>query len=123
MFLCEMFQVLLYHRQIQQQYASQLSIVEQQQQLHQRQCRTTEPLVQLRNAPDVSSSGGKKDGRTVEACFDSVLEWYVVRSCCIKSIGVNSWGIGGCMTTQILGWVSWGLYEILLYSIMYRNVR
>ena len=94
MFLFEMFQVLLYHRQIQQQYASQLSIVEQQQQLHQRQCRTTEPLVQLRNAPDVSSSGGKKDGRTVEACYDSVLECHVVRSCCITSICFNCGGLG-----------------------------
>lgn len=48
------YQVLLYHRQIQQQYASQMSMVEQQQQRQ----RRAEPLVQLRNAPDVSSSGG-----------------------------------------------------------------
>lgn len=50
------YQVLLYHRQIQQQYASQLSMVEQQQQQH-RQCRA-EPVVQLRNSADASSSGG-----------------------------------------------------------------
>ena len=38
----------------------------------------------------------------------------------IRSIGVNLGGWGS-WSLQILGWRVWGLHEILLYPIMYRN--
>jgi len=34
----------------------------------------------------------------------------------------HSWGVG-VLIPQILGWGSWGLHEILLYPIMYRNMN
>ena len=36
-------------------------------------------------------------------------------------IGVNPGA--GAVATQILGWGSWGLHEILLYPIMYWDMR
>lgn len=39
-----------------------------------------------------------------------------------QSIGVNPWGLG-LSRPQILGWKFWGLHEILLYIMMYRNTR
>ena len=36
-------------------------------------------------------------------------------------IGVNPGVLGGG-DPQILGWRSWGLYEILLHHVMYRNI-